>query len=42
MSDRPEVVQSEASNQYTLIADTNADQQTLTGNEAAMQCLFEE
>jgi hypothetical protein len=40
--DRPNVTQSSEGDQSTLFADTDEDQQTLTGAEAAMQCLFEE
>ena len=40
--DRPEVTRSTASNQSSLFAETANDQQTLTGNDAAMQCLFDE
>ena len=42
VDDRPEIVQSSTGEQSTLFADTDADQQTLTGSEAAMQCLFED
>ena len=42
VDDRPGVVQSSTGEQSTLFADTDADQQTLTGSEAAMQCLFED
>ena len=41
VDDRPEVEHASEGYQSTLFADTNADQQTLTGKEAAMQCLFE-
>ncbi|WP_332900331.1 hypothetical protein [Haladaptatus sp. CMSO5] len=40
VDDRPEATQSSTGNQSTLFADTDADQQTLTGDEAVMQCLF--
>lgn len=40
IDDRPEVAQSSTGDQSMLFADTDADQQTLTGSEAAMQCLF--
>jgi hypothetical protein len=42
IDDRPEVAQSSTGDQSTLFADTDADQKTLTGREAAMQCLFED
>jgi hypothetical protein len=40
VDDRPEVEQTSEGDQSTLFADTDEDQQTLTGEEAAMQCLF--
>jgi len=42
VDDRPEVGQSSEGDQSTLYADTDEDQQTLTGNDAANRCLFEE
>ena len=42
VDDRPEVARSSESNQATLFADTADNQQTLTGEEAATRCLFEE
>jgi len=42
VDDRPEVACSSESDQATLFADTADDQQTLTGEEAATRCLFEE
>ncbi|WP_135827227.1 hypothetical protein [Halorussus ruber] len=42
VDDRPEVARSVGSDQSTLFADTADDQQTLTGEEAATRCLFEE
>jgi hypothetical protein len=42
VDDRPEVARSSEGDQSTLFADTDEDQQTLTGAEAATQCLFEE
>ncbi|WP_049916989.1 hypothetical protein [Halogeometricum pallidum] len=40
VDDRPKVEQASEGDQSTLFADTDEDQQTLTGEEAAMQCLF--
>ena len=40
--DRSEVTRSSESNQSNLLAETAEDQQTLTGDDAAMQCLFGE
>jgi hypothetical protein len=40
VDDRPEVTQSSTGGQSTLFADPDADQQTLTGDEAAIQSLF--
>ncbi|WP_254538840.1 hypothetical protein [Halomarina litorea] len=42
VDDRPEVDQSSESNQATLFADTDDDQQTLTGEDAATRCLFDD
>jgi len=42
VDDRPEVARSSEGDQSTLFADMDEDQQTLTGAEAATQCLFEE
>ena len=42
VDDRPEIVQSSTGEQSSLFADMDADQQTLTGDDAAMGCLFEE
>ena len=42
VDDRPEVMRSIESDQSNLFAETADDQQTLTGDDAAMQCLFEE
>lgn len=42
VDDRPEVTRSTESNQSNLFAETADDQQTLTGDDAAMQCLFDE
>ena len=42
VDDRPEIVQSSTGEQSSLFADTDADQQTLTGDDAAIRCLFEE
>ena len=40
VDDRPEVERSSEGDQSTLFADTDADQQTLAGEQAAGQCLF--
>lgn len=42
VDDRPEVTRSTESDQSNLFAETADDQQTLTGDDAAMQCLFDE
>lgn len=42
VDDRPEIAQSSTGDQSTLFADTDTDQQTLVGDEVAMQCLFED
>jgi len=42
VDNRPEVVRSSESDQATLFADTADDQRTLTGEEAATRCLFED
>lgn len=43
VDDRPEVQQSvDEDEQASLFADTDEDQQTLTGDAAAMRCLFGE
>ncbi|MFC4452010.1 hypothetical protein [Halorussus aquaticus] len=42
VDDRPEVEQSSESDQSNLFADTTENQQTLTGDDAADRCLFEE
>lgn len=42
VDDRPTVEQASEGEQSTLFADTDEDQQTLTGDEAAMCCLFDE
>src|SRR6056297_2994412 len=42
VDDRPTVAHSSESDQATLFADTTDDQRTLTGEEAATRCLFEE
>ena len=42
VDDRPEVTRSTESDQSKLFAETADDQQTLTGDDAAMQCLFDE
>ena len=42
VDDRPKVEQADGGDQATLFADTAADQQTLTGEEAAARCLFDE
>ena len=42
VDDRPEVEQTSEVDQSTLFADTDEDQQTLTGDDAAARCLFEE
>jgi hypothetical protein len=41
VDDRPEVTSSDGGEQGALFADTTDDQQTLTGERAASQCLFE-
>jgi hypothetical protein len=41
VDDRPEVTSSDGGEQGALFADTANDQQTLTGERAASQCLFE-
>ncbi len=42
VDDRPEVARSAESDQATLFADTADDQRTLTGEDAATRCLFED
>ena len=42
VDDRPEMTRSTESDQSNLFAETDDDQQTLTGDDAAMQCLFDE
>ncbi|GAA0213057.1 MULTISPECIES: hypothetical protein [Halobacteriales] len=42
VDDRPAVEQSTEGDQSTLFADTDEDQQTLAGDDAAARCLFEE
>jgi len=42
VDDRPAVEQSTEGAQSTLFADTDEDQQTLNGEDAAARCLFEE
>ena len=42
VDDRPEVEQTSEGDQSTLFANTDEDQQTLTGDDAATRCLFEE
>nr|WP_233340609.1 hypothetical protein [Haloprofundus sp. MHR1] len=42
VDDRPEVTSLSEGDQSTLFADIDETQQTLTGNEAAARCLFEE
>ena len=42
VDDRPEVTQSSEGDQSKLFVDTAEDQQTLTGGNAAAQCLFDE
>ncbi|AGB33928.1 MULTISPECIES: hypothetical protein [Halobacteriales] len=42
VDDRPEVEQTSEGDQSTLFADTDEDQQTLAGDDAAARCLFEE
>ena len=42
VDDRPEVEQSSESNQSSLFATSDEDQQTLTGDKAAARCLFED
>ena len=42
VDDRPEVIQSSESDQSSLFADTDEDQRTLEGNDAAARCLYEE
>ena len=41
VDDRPEVTSNDGGEQGALFADTEDDQQTLTGDRAASQCLFE-
>jgi hypothetical protein len=41
VDDRPEVTSNDGGEQGALFADTTDDQQTLTGERAASQCLFE-
>ncbi|EMA47793.1 hypothetical protein [Halococcus salifodinae] len=41
VDDRPEATSADAGEQGSLFADTEDDQQTLTGERAASQCLFE-
>jgi hypothetical protein len=41
VDDRPEITSTDAGEQGALFADTTDDQQTLTGERAASQCLFE-
>ena len=40
VDDRPEVQQSSEQEQSSLFAETDENQQTLTGDDAAMRCLF--
>ncbi|WP_115864210.1 hypothetical protein [Halorussus litoreus] len=42
VDDRPEVERSAEGDQSTLFADTDKDQQTLAGEQATKQCLFED
>jgi hypothetical protein len=42
VDDRPEAEQPSEGDQSTLFADTDEDQQTLNGEDAAARCLFEE
>ena len=42
VDDRPDVEEESAGDQATLFADTEEDQQTLSGEEAATRCLFRE
>jgi len=42
VDDRPEVEQTFEGDQSTRFANTDEDQQTLTGDDAATRCLFEE
>ena len=42
VDDRPKVTHTAESDQSTLFADTADDQRTLTGEEAATRCLFQE
>ena len=42
VDDRPEVEQTSEGDQSTLFADTDENQQTLAGDDAAARCLFEE
>ena len=42
IDDRPGVEQTSEGTQSTLFADTDEDQQTLTGGDAAARCLFED
>ncbi len=41
VDDRPEVKKGSDGEQSTLFADTDEDQQMLTGDEAARRCLFD-
>ncbi|WP_132061002.1 hypothetical protein [Halorussus amylolyticus] len=40
VDDRPKIARLSESDQSTLFADTDDDQQTLTGEDAATRCLF--
>ena len=42
VDDRPEITRSTESDQSNLFAEIADDQQTLTGDNAARQCLFDE
>ncbi|WP_254547339.1 hypothetical protein [Halomarina pelagica] len=42
VDDRPEVERSSESDQSSLFATTDEDQQTLTGDKAVARCLFED
>ena len=42
VDDRPKVTHTTESDQSNLFVETADDQQTLTGDDAAMQCLFDE
>ena len=42
VGDRPEAEQTSEGNQSTLSTDTDEDQQTLAGDDAAIRCLFDE